>query len=681
MRYGIIIGGAVLLLGLAVANAATAQDSSATSNTNPVYEPAFFAQFQPNTARDMVDRIPGFTLQGGDNNERGFGQANLNILINGRRPSSKSSGADEILSRIPADKVERIEILDGASLDIPGLSGQVANIVTSTGSLSGSWNYAARFEERTEPQLLEGSISVSGSNTAGSFEYVASINHQMFTFSELGDEQFFDGDGTLFEDRREDAGFELTRPTADLNLTYTAANGNIANLNLSGGLRNQNFGAVEDFAAITAAGQTGQSFFDSGEDEYSYEIGGDYTFPVGGGSLKLIGLHRYENSDFNLGFDINVFGNAPFRQDFNTLDKEGEFIGRAEYSWKSRQAHDWQLSWEGAFNYLDSTTEFGINRVFFDPDNVRVEEQRTEANLTHSRKLSGKLNLQASLGAEYSEILVATNTAPATGYFRPKGFLALSYDANPRFTWRAKIERKVGQLDFTDFRDSRSLTDGTANSGNVDIVPTQSWNGEVELERKDDKVLSGTVTLFANYIQDPVDRILFPDGSEGPGNLDSAWEYGASGNATWLLDSYGLKGMRAEIGGGVSDSSIDDPVTGLSRRLNNTTLWNYNFNFRHDVPDTPWAWGVNFQHFRQSPFFRLNQSAESRFDIPFTEYFITHKDVFGLKVRLELENAPNWALNRERLLFTPDRNGDLFRREFVSRKRGARVSLIISDTF
>lgn len=674
-QYIISLASLVALLG--AYNSAYAQDTDVSAS----YEPSYFAQFQPNTARDMVDRIPGFTLQGGGGGARGFGQANLNILINGRRPSSKSSGADQILGRITSDKVTRIDILDGASLDIPGLSGQVANIVTSTGSFSGSWNYAARFEEGTEPQLTDGGISVSGSNTLGSFEYAASFNHGIFTFSEVGEEQFFDQDDVLFEDRIEDANFEQTRPSIDVNLTLTQANGNIANLNLSSGLRNRNFSAIEDFTAVTSSGQTGQSLFQSGEDEFEYEIGADYSFPVGDGNLKLIGLHSFENSDFNTNFDINVFGNAPVRQDFNTFDKEGEFIGRAEYSWKSIAAHDWQLSWEAAFNYLDSTTEFGLNGDFSDPENVRVEERRTEANLTHGRQLSDKLNLQASWGAEYSEIEVTTNTDPGNGFFRPKGFLALSYDANSRYTWRARVERAVGQLDFTDFRLSRSLTDGTANNGNVNIVPTQSWNSEIELERKDDKVFSGTLTLFANYIEDPIDQILFPDGSEGPGNLDSAWFYGIRGNATWLLDSYGLKGMRIEANGNLQDSSIEDPVKLINRRQNQTVLWNYNLNFRHDIPETPWAWGVSLEQNRQSPFFRRDEIRDINFDRPFIDTFITHKNLLGMTVSLRLQNVPERTLNRERFVFNPDRNGDLLRREFVSRTRGARISLEFSDTF
>jgi len=75
--------------------------ASQATDASASYEPDYFSQFQPNTARDMVARIPGFALEGGEGGERGFGQASLNILINGRRPSSKSSGAGEILGRIP----------------------------------------------------------------------------------------------------------------------------------------------------------------------------------------------------------------------------------------------------------------------------------------------------------------------------------------------------------------------------------------------------------------------------------------------------------------------------------------------------------------------------------------------------------------------------------------------------
>jgi len=54
-----------------------------------------------------------------------------------------------------------------------------------------------------------------------------------------------------------------------------------------------------------------------------------------------------------------------------------------------------------------------------------------------------------------------------------------------------------------------NLTDETANTGNSQIVPTQFWNGEIELERKGGGAISGTAKVFARFIEDPIDRILF----------------------------------------------------------------------------------------------------------------------------------------------------------------------------
>lgn len=643
------------------------------------YEPTYFEQFQPVTAQDMVAFVPGFSLQGGGGGDRGFGQASLNLLINGRRPSSKSSNAEDILSRIPASSVKRIDIVDGTSLDIPGLTGQVANIITAASEISGRWHYDARFADGSDPQLLEGEVSVTG--TRGNLEFVAGIGAGQFTFDEVGKEVFFDGDRTVFEERQEDVFFTLERPNATLNLTYTPDNGHVANVNLSTTLSNRRTGSRETFQAVQAQGTTGASLADSGEDEFEYEIGGDYSFPLGKGTLKLIGLHRFEDSDFNNSFLFLPEGADEYRSKFNRFDKEGEFIARGEYSWKSGSSQDWQLSWEGAFNYLDSNTEFADSFTPLTFDEVRVEEKRTEANLTHSIPFTPKINLQTSLGAEYSELDVTTNTEPARTFFRPKGFVSASYDANEKYTFRARVERDVSQLNFGTFVSSVDLTDATANTGNSRIVPTQFWNGELEVERKGGGAFSGTASVYARYIEDPIDRILFSDGSEGPGNLKNAFRYGLEGNMTVVFDNLGAKGLRLELEGGLEDSSIDDPVTGQSRKINDTRVWNYEIGLTHDIPNSNWAWGLELRQFKQSTFFRLDQSFEARFRAPFNIARVTHKDVFGMRVDVFFQNFLGYEIERERLIFDGDRTGDLIGGEFFSRKRGNRMGLRISDTF
>src|SRR5436190_22631585 len=71
------------------------------------YPPEFFAATQPTTALDMVQRLPGFSFDAGDD-VRGFGGAAGNVLIDGARPASKEDKLDDILKRIPAAQVVRI---------------------------------------------------------------------------------------------------------------------------------------------------------------------------------------------------------------------------------------------------------------------------------------------------------------------------------------------------------------------------------------------------------------------------------------------------------------------------------------------------------------------------------------------------------------------------------------------
>jgi len=276
---------------------------------------------------------------------------------------------------------------------------------------------------------------------------------------------------------------------------------------------------------------------------------------------------------------------------------------------------------------------------------------------------------------------VPTTDEPSRDFVRPKGFISASYTPNETYTWRAKLEREVGQLDFGLFTDGFSLTDNTTSSGNSQIVPTQSWNAEVELTRQDSNFMSGTLRAFVSAIEDPIDRIRFLDGSEGPGNLDNALVYGLEGNLTWLMSSIGLDGMRLELNGVVRESEIDDPLTLMPRRINQTEIWEWEVDFRYDVPSTPYALGFNFESDRDSPFFRLDESSFARMDRPESFAFIEHKTFLGMTARLTFQGILDEKILRTRSLFSPDRNGNIFEIQEFERKRGRRVSLEFLDTF
>ena len=77
------------------------------------YDAAFFAQYAPATALDIVRRVPGFSIEQNNGDVRGFAGAAGNVVFDGARASSKSDSLETILARIPAARVLRVEIGPG----------------------------------------------------------------------------------------------------------------------------------------------------------------------------------------------------------------------------------------------------------------------------------------------------------------------------------------------------------------------------------------------------------------------------------------------------------------------------------------------------------------------------------------------------------------------------------------
>ena len=86
----------------APARSAAAETASGGAGVTS-YPPSFFAAYQPTTALDLINHLPGFGYDPGDQ-VRGFAGAASNVLIDGARPASKSDTTDNILSRIPDRK-------------------------------------------------------------------------------------------------------------------------------------------------------------------------------------------------------------------------------------------------------------------------------------------------------------------------------------------------------------------------------------------------------------------------------------------------------------------------------------------------------------------------------------------------------------------------------------------------
>ena len=660
---------------------------AAANGDAQVFEPAYFAQFAPRNALDMVDRIPGFSISGGnDQGQRGLGQATQNVIVNGERLSSKSESVRDQLRRIPATDVVRIEILDGNATSIPGLTGQVANVVYTSNGASGQFEWTTGFRpHNTEAQLFGGEISVIGSS--GALDYTVSLSNENNRFGADGPVSITDRDGALIESQYSKLSGKFDNPKISTAFSYDFGGDVTANLNLSYG--SDFFSRKEPETAIDSAGVTRTREALVEEDGPEYELGGDIQFPFGPGSLKLILLERFERDNYSSSVIDRLSDDSPprgFR--FEQTNGAGERIGRLEYDWKLWGA-DWQLSGEAAFNRLDRRSRLfelapggEFVQLAFPQGNGGVTEDRYDASLSISRSLSSNLSVQVIGAMEFSTIEQTGFAANSRSFKRPKGSFAATWKPRDDFDISVTLAKRVSQLSFGDFLASVSLNNDNQNGGNNELVPYQSYNVEIEANKTFGAWGSLKLEARKAWFEDFIDWFPLPGGGEARGNIGDADRLHLQANATINLDPLGFRGARVDLEVVKRDMNVIDPFTGLNRPFSYDQEGSFEIDFRHDVPGTDWAWGANLDHFDQAPYARRFEIGREWEGKVFGSLFIEHKDVLGLTVRARANNLLGARDYFRRTVFDgPRPEGAVRFEEYRSRRIGPIFRLTVSGDF
>ncbi|MEO0784822.1 MAG: TonB-dependent receptor plug domain-containing protein [Pseudomonadota bacterium] len=662
--------------------------SPETASAASVFTPEDFARFSPRTALDLVREVPGFSIEGSGGGGRGLGQASGNVLINGQRISGKSTDSLDVLDRISVARVERLELVDAASLGIPGLSGQVINVITTGGELSGVWAWRGRIRERLEPRWGDASLSLNGET--GNLAWQVGIESDENRFGNAGPEFITDPFLNVVERRDEDLeGYEHYLE-GSAGLTWTPPNGHEANFNASYAVFNFNRRLRGVRTRFDGSADPLFRRFESGEDEWNAEISGDYAIPILDGTLKLIGLHRHEDSRFRARVqEINnttgdFLGGVRLDDDFI----ENESIGRAEFDISWTEGRSWQLAVESAYNRLDAGSSFFLAEAdcgeTLDDRAVPtlVEENRYEVSLTHSRSVSPKLSVQASLSGEYSELSseVGADTQ-SESFVRPKGYVSGTYAWDEDTDMTLRVEREVGQLSFFDFVASQDLNNGNDDAANRDLVPAQAWTLSFELDRDFGDFGAAELQISHSEIEDRIDRVPLPGGGEGPGNVDSAQRSELELSTTLRLDPLGLDGVQLDLEWETFLSSIEDQLTGETRRLSGSNDGFWFAELRWDIPNTDFAVLIAGERGRSTQRFRLDEIQKFQGSEPFVWIEAEHKDFFGTNAFVRIGNLLDSSDVEDRLLFEPDRTGAFIGRQRFDRDFGHILTFGLSGDF
>jgi hypothetical protein len=668
-----------------VASQAGAQTAAMQSDVE-VFEPSYFARFNPATAEDMVRQLPGFSVDDGDR-VRGFGGAAGNVLINGQRPSTKG-GLGDVLSRIPVANVLRIEIVTGSSakLDMRGQT-KVANVIVKSVEVpvSGNWQIVGR---HYQDGRMSGSTDITTTLPAFDGTLTLSVEAGSPNFGRggpgssprsFGRRAFYTDPLSVFEQH---AGLSLNDTQSVEPAFEFQRSLDWGKLNLNGSFNTtdsngSNFTEVHSpsFVGPVSRLETTESFSQSD----TYALNGDLQFQLGGGTAKLIALHQRSESTSDSLFGFYA-GSGSFSRSVQVQSKDasGESILRGTMSWPFGDEHTVEVAIEGAYNLLDSTRKVTLNTgadVTPPGSDTIVEEYRGEVQVSDVWKVSPELTLEPSVKFEYSQIKQEGRLSSTTSVFAereftyPKPGITATWRPNGTQQLRVSLERKVAQLNFRDFVSAVEVVNDLVTGGNADLEPQKVWALGSQFEQR--FWGDGVLTLLGSFekVSDVQDQVpVVPLGGsllqafDGPGNLGEGETWSLGVKASVPLKNLGVPDARLDVELNSGNSEVLDPVTGVVREFSDAfgLARNLRVSFRQDFPQYGFSYGLTFSESGGATSYRLRETSKRQRTGDDLSVFIETTELFGLNIRAGLNDILETAFINTRAVYdAPRSSGNL----------------------
>lgn len=569
----------------APSEAANPPQAEASQQGVLVFTPDFFADQRPNTALDMVNRIPGFSVQDGDGS-RGFEGAVGNILINGARPASKNDAGSSVLGRTLVAQVERIELVRGGApgIDMQGYS-VVVNVVTKAQS-------SVEHILTSNYFLFEGGQDVAN----GSYQFTARDGDRVwgFTLSDGVSTSDANGVGRVIRTRPDGTVLRDEGYFNDQQGGGQGVRGNYANAFMGGKIDltarlGQN--DYRNWSRQDAPGVLRENSYE--EDGTNGEVGAVFTRPMRDGLVSETRFIR-EWSDFDsASVSATRLGavDSP-GQRFESTGESSETILRSLLRWERSSSMTIEAGGEVAYNMLsvDQAFSVGGTNVPLPSASVTVEEIRGEAFTKATWRVRPNLTVEGGLRLEGSTITQSGDADQEKSFFFAKPRVQVTWTPMPQNQVRFRFERELGQLDFGDFAASSELEDDNVFGGNVDLEPEQRWISEITYERRflGDGIVS--VGYRHDEIIDVIDRLPLPGNLSATGNIGDGTLDQLAVNVVVPLDWTGFSGGQFAFRNTWNKTEVTDPTTGQTRPISGVRPSQPGFTISQDIT----AWKINW---------------------------------------------------------------------------------------
>ncbi len=609
-----------------------------------VYDLEYFQPFEPLTVGDMLKRVPsaGFlsdVLEYDGVRLRGLDPGYTQILINGERVPGAGVDRSFFVDRIPAELVERVEIVRSSSADRSGdaIAGSL-NIVLRDGmSLDGGYlRFGALHYDDGELEPLFGAVwggralggdLLLGVNTQGRRNPKDKFSRRYDAPGGTLDDVEVQTDVRSGDDHAFNASYDADvgpgRLGVDLFYVRTDRLQDEDSIEYADGIR-------DDAHLLTV----NDNDLDIRTDNWS--VGVDYTWPMAGGETRIkLGLSGFDDAQFEREDEYEYLRDAnPFPEDDRyTGDRTRTDIEDRERSLElrhTRSVGDAELRFGLAYRRKVRDTAITADRNRVTIPNAPAPRPTLPGTFGPYLPIAGGLNtltetriepflrLDGSAGAveweaglryQHTETAIDDRTVdPADrrseqrdGEWLPSAHLRWNLDDTQRLS--LSIARTMRRPGFDQLSPALLLAELGDNDllGNPDLRPETAWGLDLGWERRIGRRGVVGVNLFHRDVRDLIEIAnTGVEGDEGPGtfvlqprNTGDGRVWGAEFDLSTPLTAFGLEHTGVFFNYSWLDSEIEDDFG--TRRFNDQSNTILNVGFIQELPTPAMSFGMTYR--------------------------------------------------------------------------------------
>lgn len=620
----------------------------------------YFQRFEPRTVGDMLKRTPSAAFAGSDMGEfdelqiRGLGAGYTQVLINGERPPGSGFDRTFFVDRIPAELVERVEIVRSASANRSGdaVAGALNIVLRDAQSLEGGYVRAGALHYNDGE--TEGTLAGVWGGSVGPAQVLLGASYQgrhnpkdkfSWRYTTPPGGEHWDGDDP----------YELTDTESQADVRdgedYTF-NGSVilpvgqGELELSGVFVRTEREELEDSLEYDEGVELakiipGYAYIE--QENYSVQL--DFEHPFLGGELQLdLGLAGFEEDSTEGEWETELDGDglidefAGEEERFTFTDEEFSFSIAQQFDLGANTRLEFGVDYnDKQRDGIVTTREFEFDGVtpvgdappytgdpWTDPNadlddgvpdggDFLIEERRLDPYIMVSGE-TGAFEWETGLRYETTELDVTDRDEAETqsneyNVLLPSAHLRWNVTDDDRIN--LSVARTVRRPNFRYVMPTLFEEEFEDNDfqGNPLLDPETAWGVDLGFERRLGRSGVVGINFFYRDVQDVIEIYNTGDFTEGyldePGDYDApvyvygvrntgdGQVWGAELDLSTPLTMFGMENTGVFLNYSWLDSEIQDEFG--TRRFNNQSEYVFNVGFIQDLPSWNSSFGATYR--------------------------------------------------------------------------------------